>query len=460
MGCVASKPDINDLHANIFQVINVDDLGHRFSAAKLEVTDTDLVLHQRGKSAIRWPLRCLRRYGFDAHQFSFESGRRCPTGPGIYSFKCQRAEALFNMLQLQIQNITEDAASRDIAALPPQGVTESRDFTHDDPRNGRTGGDADIDNYLEPVQRPHRVPNFMGGASIDFPTVSSVSVSGNVGGVGVSYGGPTGVVGGGPRGLGTVHPPASPTTPLSPPPLPFIENSYTVARTEETPSTPGHDMRDQPPTPTEPIRPVFVNHIDKTVVYDNYSGRLSYTNSYPSSCIPLPNSIKSKRPKSYVNINKSHYEMNTNDQVYVNIVPEQHVYVNFGQEKDVPAVPPRPSLTAGPAGSGSSHSGTTTTTDTDHQPSSQVNYIILDLDPNSDSSQAPPVSPLGSVVSGTESPHRSAERYATIDFNKTLALWDTAKAAPAWEDGSRKTRHNSTFTNPTTLTHHNSSLSD
>lgn len=459
---MASKPDINDLHANIFQVVNVDDLGHRFSAAKLEVTDTDLVLHQRGKSATRWPLRCLRRYGFDAELFSFESGRRCPTGPGIYAFKCRRAEALFNMLQLQIQNITEDAASRDM--VPPLGSNGSRDWFPDNTHNSRTGGNADLEDYLEPVQRSRGVPNNVGPAPIGLPTGSSVvgAVSGNVGGGGVSYGGPTGVVvGGGVRGLGTIHPPASPSTPLSPPPLPAYESSFDVTRTEETPPTPGHDMRDQPPTPTDPMRPVLVNLIDKTVSFGNYSGRqTSYTTSYPDRPISQLNSTKSKRPKSYANINKPPYEVSLNDQVYVNIVPEQHVYVNYGREKDVPAVPPRPSLTAGSAGSGSSHSGTTTTTDTDHQPSSQVNYIILDLDPNSDSSQAAPVSPLGSVVSGTESPHHVAEGYATIDFDKTTALWDTVKSAPAWEDGSRKTRHNSTFTNPTTLTRHNSSLSD
>ncbi|XP_045584645.1 fibroblast growth factor receptor substrate 2 [Procambarus clarkii] len=481
MGCVASKPDINDLHANIFQVVNVDDLGHRFSPAKLEVTETDLVLHQRGKSAIRWPLRCLRRYGFDAELFSFESGRRCPTGPGIYAFKCRRAEALFNMLQLQIQNITEDAASRDVAALPPQVVNETRDLTHDDSRNSGNAGATDHEGYLEPVQRPHtRIPNNIGAASIGVPTGSSVSgvnsvvgvVSGNVGGGGVAYGGATGVVvggsgGAGVCGLGTIRSPASPPAQLSPPPLSFYENSYDAGRTEETPPTPGHEMREPPPTPTEPLRPVFVNHIDKTVSYDNHGGRpASYTNSYSDRSTSQLNSTQSKRPRSYVNINSSkpYYDMNTSDLVYVNVGPERlhdhnHVYVNLGQEKDVPAVPPRPSLAAGSAGSGSSHSGTTTTTDTDHQPS-QINYIILDLDHGSDSSQAAPVSPLGSVASGPESPHRLAEGYATIDFDKTAALSNTAKAAPAWEDGSRKTRHNSTFTNPATLTRHNSSLSD
>lgn len=101
MGCISSKTDINDLHPNLFNVMNVDDAGQVLSQGQLEVTEADLILHQRGKSPVRWPLRCLRRYGFDAEVFSFESGRRCPTGPGIYAFRCSRAEHLFNLLQVK-----------------------------------------------------------------------------------------------------------------------------------------------------------------------------------------------------------------------------------------------------------------------------------------------------------------------------------------------------------------------
>ena len=35
---------------------------------------------------------------------SFESGRRCPTGPGIYAFRCSRAQNLFNLLQSRVRN--------------------------------------------------------------------------------------------------------------------------------------------------------------------------------------------------------------------------------------------------------------------------------------------------------------------------------------------------------------------
>lgn len=105
MGCVHSRANINDLHPNMFHVMNVDDLGNLIAPGQLEITDLDIILYQRGKHSVRWPLRCLRRYGYDAEIFSFESGRRCSTGPGIYAFKCRRAEQLFNLVQTNIQVI-------------------------------------------------------------------------------------------------------------------------------------------------------------------------------------------------------------------------------------------------------------------------------------------------------------------------------------------------------------------
>lgn len=69
-----------------------------------KVTETELILHQKGKNPIKWPLRSLRKYGWDVDTdvFSIECGRRSPTGPGYYAFKCRKAEQLFNMVQQHI----------------------------------------------------------------------------------------------------------------------------------------------------------------------------------------------------------------------------------------------------------------------------------------------------------------------------------------------------------------------
>ena len=428
MGCVESRPDINDIHADIFTVVTVDDRGRRHRPARLQVTDTHIVLHQRGRAPIRWPLRCLRRYGFDAERFSFESGRRCPTGPGIYNFKCRRAEALFNTLQQQIQNIAEES-------LPniPYPIEQSDIF--------RTDLRVDHGGYLEPL-----------------PHLESINSLGNVG-IGVL---PTSTTPG--IGVNSNNGVPSPPTPLTPPPGSLYINSHIVnedimpravdpGSTEILPissSAQENITREPPATPNEPSSRVSMDCVNSTVIFNHKSNNYMNINNKPSY--------------------ESDY-MQCDDIVhrplYINVGPDprDHLYENFDIEKDnIPVVPPRQSFIKQVGGSESSHSGTTTTTDTDHQ-HQQINYILIDFEKSSDSSQVVPLSPPGSVASvPVESPHRiTPSGYATIDFAKTAALRDTATAVASGEvdgEGSRKTRHNSSFAFNPNLNRHNSSLSD
>lgn len=55
-----------------------------------------------------WPLRSLRQYGHDADIFTFESGRRGPQGPGVYSFRCSRAKKLFELVQKNVHRNQEE----------------------------------------------------------------------------------------------------------------------------------------------------------------------------------------------------------------------------------------------------------------------------------------------------------------------------------------------------------------
>lgn len=123
MGCVYSQrhksgENSSQDSARVFHVCNVDERGTEVNFGKIEITDNELALHQKGRNSIYWSLRSLRRYGFDAQLFSFECGRRCPTGPGIYAFKCTNAEQLFNALQEAIQQCTSSALPLFAASNP------------------------------------------------------------------------------------------------------------------------------------------------------------------------------------------------------------------------------------------------------------------------------------------------------------------------------------------------------
>ncbi|NXO04308.1 FRS3 factor, partial [Rhinopomastus cyanomelas] len=103
---------VPDTHPTKFKVTNVDDEGNELGSGVMELTQTELLLHTHKRDAVRWPYLCLRRYGYDSNLFSFESGRRCQTGQGIFAFKCSRAEEIFNLLQDVMQcnsiNVVEE----------------------------------------------------------------------------------------------------------------------------------------------------------------------------------------------------------------------------------------------------------------------------------------------------------------------------------------------------------------
>ena len=98
--------------------------------SSLWILGSDIILYRKQKPPVSWPLGSLRRYGFDANFFTFESGRRCETGEGIFNFKCRRADVLFHTLQHYINGraynpeetnannfIMPNASSRNIAQL-------------------------------------------------------------------------------------------------------------------------------------------------------------------------------------------------------------------------------------------------------------------------------------------------------------------------------------------------------
>uniref|UniRef100_A0A914WRX6 IRS-type PTB domain-containing protein n=1 Tax=Plectus sambesii TaxID=2011161 RepID=A0A914WRX6_9BILA len=101
----------------VFRVSAVNRRGKTITGT-LQVTDTEIILRRPHHEPIRWPLHFLRRYGFEDGVFSFESGRRCSSGEGVFTFRCSSADELFQLVQMRIQdNATATQFSSSVTPL-------------------------------------------------------------------------------------------------------------------------------------------------------------------------------------------------------------------------------------------------------------------------------------------------------------------------------------------------------
>lgn len=150
-----SKMELSDASSNIFRVTNIDDNGVALWNGQLGLTRTEITLYRKNLEPTRWPLKCLRRYGYDTELFSFEVGRRCATGEGIYAFKCRRAETLFQTLQsyIQMSSVGEDS----FGLLPNSNSTLGRGDANLPALNNPNLTPNSIGSYILPNSRPPNV---------------------------------------------------------------------------------------------------------------------------------------------------------------------------------------------------------------------------------------------------------------------------------------------------------------
>ncbi|XP_040002539.1 docking protein 3-like [Xiphias gladius] len=80
---------------------------------RLQVGQEALLLRETQKKNIvtEWPYELLRRYGKDKLALTIEAGRRCDSGPGIFTFETQQAEKLFSLIQSTIKQKTSTVIS-------------------------------------------------------------------------------------------------------------------------------------------------------------------------------------------------------------------------------------------------------------------------------------------------------------------------------------------------------------
>ena len=97
--CVGGTPPEN----NVFKVKNINDSKDLVQKGLMEVTQTELIyIDSMTRDDWHWPLKYLRKYGCDGDVFTFEAGRKCPGGEGLYAFSTKKASALFELVAKNI----------------------------------------------------------------------------------------------------------------------------------------------------------------------------------------------------------------------------------------------------------------------------------------------------------------------------------------------------------------------